>query len=103
MIDEKSESISDILYTSAHGNDYIGFLIYDDEGPRLVWRTFSETAVSSIDTIRLHRDGVELQGYLCHTNNKDEAVLFTLCRFRYRIAPMSINLRQLMLFFRVRW
>lgn len=80
IIDEKSEYIIDILYTTVASDLYMGLISSDGNVNNFVWFVYNRNEKPTIKKLQLKKDGSDLQGYVLHSNIKDEAQLFTLCK-----------------------
>lgn len=84
VIDEKSEYIIDILNTTVASDLYMGLITgstNDTDIFNFVWFVYKRNEKPAIKKLQLKRDGLDLQGYVLHSNIKDEAQLFTLCKY----------------------
>lgn len=81
IIDEKLESIWDILYGSVGSQLYVGILTHAKNDIYFTWYTINANERSPVQRLEVKRVDQDLQGYVCHINSKDDIRLLTLCKY----------------------
>lgn len=81
IIDEKSDVIIEILCTTVVSDLYIGLITNTNNEINFIWYVHKENEKPAIQKLRLKRGDLDLQGYVFHSNIKDEVQLFTLCKY----------------------
>lgn len=80
VINEKSESIWDIVYVPYNSELLIGILSHSEKGIFLLWWITNKKKTITLEKLELMREEQVLQGYLLYNNKKNDVQLITLCK-----------------------